>query len=60
RNNWLQLSFTELRSLSSNIYNAIKAMIVGSEMSKEFCEIYQTNAASVNIKKIYIYSRYIR
>ncbi len=42
-----------------NIYNAIKAMIVGSEMSKEFCEIYQTNAASVNIKK-YIYSRYIR
>ena len=41
-----------------NIYNAIKAMIVGSEMSKEFCEIYQTNAASVNIKKIYILKIY--
>lgn len=42
-----------------NIYNAIKAMIVGSEMSKEFCEIYQTNAASVNIKKnIYIFKVY--
>ena len=42
-----------------NIYNAIKPMIVGSEMSKEFCEIYQTNAASVNIKKnIYIFKVY--
>ncbi len=41
-----------------NTYNAIKAMIVGSEMSKEFCEIYQTNAASGNIKKIYIFKIY--